>query len=352
MTNEKRNLFATLGLVAEETVATEAVNTEPEVELTALESIDAELKDLADIDLLNSEYEQASYESVISDLELLNQVLAYKSIKTYGLEDAALESISNEFGIATEGIKEMAKKGVKGLGALIKKLITAIKQLLGLAKTEEKVIKSLEYKIKEAGLSSAELEVSDEDYRKYVELYVKLDYLNTNINPETGKIEKLADVPMPKDIKLLSDKSINLISDKIRPALMEHNQLYKENEYEQANTKYKEAIVYLLKFTINPIVSEEVKTLTVPDNFKIGPALTQLSKMYSKYATPNKNFDDIIKSLEKLKENMETNSSKYKLFSTLIKSTSILKKFKQSTLKELVMLCGKYLNKAKTEKTA
>ena len=149
MTNEKRELFATLGLIAEESIANESVNTalEPEVELTALESIESELKDLEEIDKSYDEAEKASFESMVSDLELLNSVLAYKSVKTAGAEEAALESISAEFGISTEGVKELAEKGINAIKALIDKIISLFKQMFGAAKAQEKVLKSLEYKV-------------------------------------------------------------------------------------------------------------------------------------------------------------------------------------------------------------
>ena len=149
MTNEKRELFATLGLIAAESVANESVNTElkPEVELTALESIESELKDLDEIERCQDEAEKASFESMVSDLELLNSVLAYKSVKTAGAEEAALESISAEFGISTEGIKDLAEKGVDALKTLIDKIISLFKQMFGAAKAQEKVLKSLEYKV-------------------------------------------------------------------------------------------------------------------------------------------------------------------------------------------------------------
>lgn len=146
MTNEKQELFATLGLIAEESV-NEVKKEEPEVEKTCLESVEAELAELDSIDKSNEEVEKASFESLVSDLDLLNQILAYKSIKTAGTEEASLESISAEFGISTEGIKELAGKGVNAIKALIDKLISALKKLFSVNKTQEKVIKSLEYKI-------------------------------------------------------------------------------------------------------------------------------------------------------------------------------------------------------------
>ena len=147
MTNEKRELFATLGLIAEESVANESVNTEPEVELTALEAIESELNDLDEIEKSFDEAEKAGFESMVSDLELLNSVLAYKSVKTAGAEEAALESISAEFGISTEGIKDLVEKGVDAIKTLIDKIISLFKRMLGGAKAQEKVLKSLEYKV-------------------------------------------------------------------------------------------------------------------------------------------------------------------------------------------------------------
>lgn len=146
MTNEKQELFATLGLIANESVD-EVKKEEPEVEKTCLESVEAELAELDTIDKNNEEVEKASFESLVSDLDLLNQILAYKSIKTAGTEEAALESISAEFGISTEGIKELAGKGVDAIKALIDKLISDLKKLFSVNETQEKVVKSLEYKI-------------------------------------------------------------------------------------------------------------------------------------------------------------------------------------------------------------
>lgn len=149
MTNEKKELFATLGLIAEESVANESVNPEEKVvELTASESVEVDLKELENIDSCYNEAEKASFESTISDLELLNKALVYRNIKASNdKEEVYLESLSSEFGIATESIKEIAEKGIDAIKALIDKVISAFKKMFGAAKTQEKVLKSLEYKV-------------------------------------------------------------------------------------------------------------------------------------------------------------------------------------------------------------
>ena len=93
MTNEKRELFATLGLIAEESVANESVNTalEPEVELTALESIESELKDLEEIVSMYLDYaeNQAKRKILMKMNDWIQKLDSFLSFNEYGvLKDA------------------------------------------------------------------------------------------------------------------------------------------------------------------------------------------------------------------------------------------------------------------------
>lgn len=349
MTNEKKELFATLGLIAEESVATEAVSNEPEVELTALESIESELNELDEIEKCHDETEKASFESIVSDMELLNNVLAYRSAKAHGLEEAALESISTEFGIATEGIKELAEKGIKGTKALVKKIIKFFKDIIGMRKTEEKVVKSLIQKSASANLNSATVDTTDEDYRKYVSLYIKLIFLNSQIDPTSFKLELSSSVSVPAEIKPIVDKFIANAESKFSPDVEAMMNYAKEGNTDVLSDAVSKSLVDICKFAISFKVPEEVNSLTVPEGFKMGPALVELAKSYAKNNMSTKLYQDGIKFYEKEANSLDIPSN---VSAGLVRVLTIQKKFKAATTRELVLLFGKYLNKAKTAKSA
>lgn len=120
------------------------VNNPIEEVQTCLESIEFDLKELDSIDESLESYEKASFESTIENINLLNSVLAYKNIKS----GIALESVSNEFSISNEGIKEIAEKGVNALKALGDKLLKILKAILSFFKIESKTVKNIRKKIK------------------------------------------------------------------------------------------------------------------------------------------------------------------------------------------------------------
>ena len=120
------------------------VNNSIEEVQTCLESIEYDLKELDSIDESLESYEKASFESTIENINLLNSVLAYKNIKS----GVALESVSNEFSISNEGIKEIAEKGVNALKALGDKLLKILKAILSFFKIESKTVKNIRKKIK------------------------------------------------------------------------------------------------------------------------------------------------------------------------------------------------------------
>lgn len=111
---------------------------------TCLESIESDLAELDSIDQSIEEAEKASFESIIEDISLFNSVIAYRNIKS----GVALESVSSEFGIANEGIKEIAEKGIDALKAMGKKILAAIKSFISLFRSDKKVINDLDKEVK------------------------------------------------------------------------------------------------------------------------------------------------------------------------------------------------------------
>ena len=333
MTNEKRELFATLGLIAEETVANESVNTEPEVELTALEAIESELKDLDEIERCQEEAEKASYESMISDLELLNNVLAYKSVKTAGTEEAALESISAEFGISTEGIKDLAERGVDAIKALIDKVIKALKSMFSSSRAQEKVLKSLEYKVK--NVNDGKYDVKEFAKILGIEMilggmmqygYSEKDFPSATIFQE---VKGIADLAVEKFYKEKSDRN---------------NILYSLSGDVSHITK--------------GISDVEAAAARVEDsqNFDYHIGVVRLISCFKSYNV-GKYINELITTLEEHKKTLakggkiefDSKITSKKLSSTL-KTVNKLKEINSANVRALVKLCGQYLKAAKPAK--
>lgn len=349
MTNEKKELFATLGLIAEESVATESLNPEEKVvELTALESVEAELKELDSIDSCFNEIEKASFESTISDLELLNQALVYRNMKVSGnKEEAYFESMSAEFGIANEGIKEIASKGVKAGKAVIAKIVKLIKSLFGVEETKKKVIKQLVFKAKNAGLDNAEIEVTVEDYQKYAELFIHAYLCISQYNIETGEFIPAQGVNVPADIKPLLDK--------FAATFMSEATNYREKAKSfidaPASEQYKfliEAIKVNNIFLKNPASKpiEGLKELTVPEGFKIGPALINVAQMLAKDPF-DKTWRNAIKQLE---QSVDAEYFPKEVSNALISCINNMRKFKQGVIRSLTVMMGKYISRYKSAK--
>lgn len=335
MTNEKRELFATLGLIAEETVANESVNIElePEVELTALESIESELKDLDEIERCQEEAEKASYESMISDLELLNNVLAYKSVKTAGTEEAALESISAEFGISTEGIKDLAERGVDAIKALIDKVIKALKSMFSSSRAQEKVLKSLEYKVK--NVNDGKYDVKE--FAKILGIEMILGGMM-----QYGYSEKdFPSATMFQEVKGIADLAVE--------------KFYKEKS-DRNN------ILYSLSGDVSHItkgISDvEAAAARVEDsqNFDYHIGAVRLISCFKSYNV-GKYINELITTLEEHKKTLakggkiefDSKITSKKLSSTL-KTVNKLKEINSANVRALVKLCGQYLKAAKPAK--
>lgn len=343
MTNEKRELFATLGLIAEETVANESVNTElePEVELTALESIESELKDLDEIERCQDEAEKASFESMISDLELLNSVLAYKSVKTAGAEEAALESISAEFGISTEGIKDLAEKGVDALKTLIDKIIALFKRMLGGAKAQEKVLKSLEYKVSVV----SEAQKGKYDLKEFARIMGQTMILGAMSQkgysvsdfPSSGSLQSIIDIANKAAKDYYEDSAIRESIYKPFTGKL----IYIEKGIEEVNEKSK-SVEDLADFDYHQGAVKLIKAMRM---YKIADVLKGAIAEFERVAekiknSKKKNQDDA----DKLIANM----SKMDM-AECIKTANKFKDLNSANVRALVKLCGQYIKAAKVK---
>lgn len=346
MTNEKRELFATLGLIAEETVANESVNTElePEVELTALESIESELNDLDEIEKSFDEAEKASFESMISDLELLNSVLAYKSVKTAGAEEAAVESISAEFGISTEGIKDLAEKGVDALKTLIDKIIALFKRMLGGAKAQEKVLKSLEYKVSVV----SEAQKGKYDLKEFARIMGQTMILGAMSQkgysvsdfPSSGSLQSIIDIANKAAKDYYEDSAIRESIYKPFTGKL----IYIEKGIEEVNEKSK-SVEDLADFDYHQGAVKLIKAMRM---YKIADVLKGAIAEFERVAekiknSKKKNQDDA----DKLIANM----SKMDM-AECIKTANKFKDLNSANVRALVKLCGQYIKAAKADKPA
>ena len=340
MTNEKQELFATLGLIAEESV-NEVKKEEPEVEKTCLESVEAELAELDNIDKSNEEVEKASFESLVSDLDLLNQVLAYKSIKTAGTEEAAaLESISAEFGISTEGIKELAGKGVNAIKALIDKIISLFKRMLGAAKTQEKVLKSLEHKV------SIVEEVKKGQYD--IKEFARIMGQTMILGGMSQKGYSPSDFPSSGSLQ----KIINIANETVK------------NFHE--GTAERESLINPCAGNLSFIdkgieeINNAAKSVEDLGNFDYHQGAVKLIKAMRMYKIADvlsgaiKSFEDIKK---KIYERSATDESSKNLINDISKKDiaeciKVANKFKalnSANVRALVKLCGQYIKSAKTK---
>ena len=346
MTNKKRELFATLGLIAEESVANESVNTElePEVELTTLESIESELKDLDEIERCQDEAEKASFESMISDLELLNSVLAYKSVKTAGAEEAALESISAEFGISTEGIKELAERGVDALKTLINKIIALFKRMLGGAKAQEKVLKSLEYKVSV---------VSEAQKGKYdLKEFARIMGQTMILGAMSQKGYSVTDFPSAGSLQSIID-----IANKAAKDYYE-DMAIRESIYKPFTGK----LIYIEKGIAE--VNEKAKSVEDLADFDYHQGAVKLIKamrMYKIADTLKGAIADFERVLEKIKKSKKKNQDDAdKLIANIskmdiaecIKTANKFKDLNSANVRALVKLSGQYIKAAKADKPA
>lgn len=344
MTNEKKELFATLGLIAEESVANESVNPEEKVvELTASESVEADLKELENIDSCYNEAEKASFESTISDLELLNKALVYRNIKASNdKEEVYLESLSSEFGIATESIKEIAEKGIDAIKALIDKVISAFKKMFGAAKTQEKVLKSLEYKVSIV----EEVKKGRYDIKEFARIMghtmilggmAEKGYSPSDF-PSTGSLQKIIDI---------ANKTVK----DFHEGTAERNGLLKP-------------FIGNLTFIDKGIeeINEAAKSVEASADFDYHQGAVKLIKAMRMYKIADilsgaiKGFEDTKKKIDKQKKSDDStenliNSTMKSDMTACLKAVNKFKSLNSANVRALVKLCGQYLKYAKSSKT-
>lgn len=301
---------------------------------TCLESIESDLKELDSIDQSIEEAEKASFESIIEDINLFNSVIAYRNIKS----GVALESVSSEFGIANEGIKEIAEKGIDALKAMGKKILAAIKSFISLFRSDKKVINDLDKEVKS----------SDETFKYDLYdftflLYMILVYgeLFQYKSPITINIDNFD--PIFKDVII----DATSIADHYKP-----------------KDDYTELLMDMLEFKIDPNALEEYlnkakDTATkiskdVPENFDYKKNAIHLIEIYknmdleSKLNKIIKTVEDALKSAEKkIGNSKETDKNHhFKLAYTTILG---IKSSYHKMVRLLVISCRKYIKDYKKE---
>jgi hypothetical protein len=106
---------------------------------TCLESIESDLAELDSIDQSIEEAEKASFESIIEDINLFNSVLAYKNAKS----GVTLESVSSEFDVSMEALKEAMNKGLATIKALSKKSTSVIMKFKNNLNSNRKLLRNV-----------------------------------------------------------------------------------------------------------------------------------------------------------------------------------------------------------------
>ena len=315
----------------------EQINNIPVEEVkTCLESIESDLKELDSIDSSIEEYEKASFESTIENINLLSNVLAYRNIKS----GVALESVSSEFGIGIEGIKELAEKGLDGLKAIGKNIISMIKSFISLFRSTKKTVNDLDKEVK--SYKSYLYDLYDFTFLLYMGLvFGELFQHKSQIIINENNFD-----PVFKNVIL----DATSIADHYKP-----------------DDEYDELIMDMLEFKINPNAlgeyTDKAKAVAanmsknVPENFDYKKNAIHLIEIYKKMDLESR-LNKIIKTVEKaLKEAEERIGSSKELDKVetiqLIKLayTTILsiKSTYHKMIRLLVLVCRKYKADYKTK---
>lgn len=304
---------------------------------TCLESIESDLAELDSIDQSFDEAEKASFESIIEDINLFNSVIAYRNIKS----GVALESVSSEFGIANEGIKEIAEKGIDALKAMGKKILAAIKSFISLFRSDKKVINDLDKEVK-ASDETFKYDLYDFTFLLYMVLvYGELFQHKSQITINVDNFD-----PIFKDVII----DATSIADHYKP-----------------KDDYTELLMDMLEFKIDPNALEEYlnrakDTATkiskdVPENFDYKKNAIHLIEIYknmdleSKLNKIIKTVEDVLKAAEKnIGNSKETDKIETIQFIKLA-YTSILsiKSSYHKLVRLLVISCRKYIKDYKKE---
>ena len=297
---------------------------------TCLESIESDLNELDSIDSSIEEYEKASFESTIENINLLSNVLAYRNIKS----GVALESVSSEFGIATEGIKEIAEKGLNGLKAIGKKLISVIKSFISLFRSDKKSMNDLEKEVK-SSTESYEYDLYDFTFLLYMGLvFGELFQHKSQIVINENNFD-----PIFKNVIL----DATSIADHYKP-----------------DDDYVELLMDMLEFKINPNALEEYTnkakdtatniSKNVPENFDYKKNAIHLIEIYKRMDLESR-LNKIIKTVEKALKDADERIGSSKEVSKIetiqfikLAYTTILsiKSTYHKMVRLLVLVCKKY----------
>lgn len=309
----------------------EQINNIPIEEVkTCLESVESDLNELDSIDSSIEEYEKSSFESTIENINLLSNVLAYRNIKS----GVALESVSSEFGISTEGIKELAEKGLDGLKAIGKKLISVIKSFISLFRSDKKSMNDLEKEVK-SSTESYEYDLYDFTFLLYMGLvFGELFQHKSQIVINENNFD-----PIFKNVIL----DATSIADHYKP-----------------DDGYVELLMDMLEFKINPNALEEYTnkakdtatniSKNIPENFDYKKNAIHLIELYKNMDLESK-LNKIIKTVEQaLKDaekhigsSKEVNKIETIQFIKLAYATILgIKSTYHKMVKLLVLVCRKY----------
>lgn len=281
---------------------------------------------------------------MVSDLELLNSVLAYKSVKTAGAEEAAVESISAEFGISTEGIKDLAEKGIDAIKTLIDKIISLFKQMFGAAKAQEKVLKSLEYKVSVV----SEAQKGKYDLKEFARIMghtmilggmCQKGYSATDF-PSTGSLQSIIEIAN-KTIENFYKNDPN----RDGLAMPFPGQLsFIEEGIAEINLK-SESVEDLADFDYH---QGAVKLIKAMRSYKIADTLSGAIATFERVA------EKVKKASKKATDptDKQINDISAKDIAACIKAANKFKALNSANVRALVKLCGQYIKAAKADKPA
>jgi hypothetical protein len=303
---------------------------------TCLESIESDLKELDSIDKSLESYEKASFESTIENINLLSNILAYRNIKS----GIALESVSSEYGISTEGIKEIAEKGLDGLKAIGKNIISLIKSFISLFRSNKKNVNDLEKEVKSSD-ESYKYDLYDFTFLLYMGLVFGELFQNKSQIINENNFD-----PVFKNVIL----DATSIADHYKP-----------------DDDYVELIMDMLEFKINPNALEDYTnrakdaatniSKNVPENFDYKKNAIHLIEIYKRMDLESR-LNKIIKTVEKALKDAEErigNSKELDKIETIqlikLAYTMILhiKSTYHKMVRLLVLVCRKYKADYKTK---
>ena len=322
---------------------------------TCLESIESDLKELDSIDKSIESYEKASFESTMENVNLLNSVLVYKNIKS----GIALESVSVEFGIANEGAKEIAEKGVDAIKALGNKLLKILKAILSFFKIESRTVKNIRKKIKLTEEELRYIHKTNNDKDIFKKLYdpdrfsyiftkelILCKFLNKNMNYKDWANRLKGTYITQEYIKTLEDTLLEVYVDGSNDIIEFITWLENGKDFNPAGK-----INDLKHFFENydKIVYKKSNNAFDYDSFDFLNNIYVLTDLLEK---ANKNISGKIESLirtAKVSSIITSSRNKYGI-ETLNELIALLTRYKtehSKNIKEYVSYCGEYLKEVK-----